>query len=152
MLCEDGTVGIGEAGVHGWLRPAETMVNTCKPYLVGKDPSKVEHHIQYLQRSSHFMGSVISGALSAIDIALWDIKGKRLGRPHPRADGREDAGQGALLHACQRGYGGGASARRRTGRAGRVHRGAFQRIWPGVLAAQVVLRVGRTRQLPAWRR
>ena len=59
--CEDGTVGIGEAGVHGWLRPAETMVNVCEPYLVGKDPSKVEHHIQYLQRSTreythHFMG------------------------------------------------------------------------------------------------
>ena len=34
--CEDGTVGIGEAGVHGWLRPAETMVNVCEPYLVGK--------------------------------------------------------------------------------------------------------------------
>jgi galactonate dehydratase len=79
--CEDGTVGIGEAGVHGWQRPTETMIKTMEPYLLGKDPSKIEHHFQFLYRNSHFMGSVVNGALSAIDIALWDIKGKRLGVP-----------------------------------------------------------------------
>src|SRR6476661_3404201 len=79
--CEDGTVGIGEGGVHGWQRPTKTMVETMAPYLLGQDPSKIEHHYQYLYRSSHFMGSVVQGALSAIDIALWDIKGKRLGVP-----------------------------------------------------------------------
>ena len=79
--CEDGTVGIGEAGVHGWQRPTETMLKTCEPYLLGKDPSRIEHHYQFLYRNSHFMGSIINGALSAIDIALWDIKGKRLGVP-----------------------------------------------------------------------
>lgn len=79
--CEDGTVGIGEGGVHGWQRPTETMVKVFEPYLLGKDPSKIEHHYQYLYRSSHFMGSVVQGGLSAIDIALWDIKGKRLGVP-----------------------------------------------------------------------
>ncbi|MSQ08290.1 MAG: galactonate dehydratase [Dehalococcoidia bacterium] len=79
--CEDGTVGIGEGGVHGWQRPTETMVKVMTPYLLGKDPSHIEHHYQYLYRSSHFMGSVVQGALSAIDIALWDIKGKRLGVP-----------------------------------------------------------------------
>ena len=79
--CEDGTVGIGEAGVHGWQRPTETMIRVCEPYLLGKDPARIEHHFQFLYRNSHFMGSVINGALSAIDIALWDIKGKRLGVP-----------------------------------------------------------------------
>ena len=48
------------------------------PALVGQDPARIEHHYQWLYRSSHFMGSVVQGALSAIDIALWDIKGKRL--------------------------------------------------------------------------
>ena len=81
IFCEDGTIGIGEAGVHGWQRPTETMVNTFEPYLKGQDPSRIEHHQQFLYRSSHFMGSVIQGALSAVDIALWDIKGKRLGAP-----------------------------------------------------------------------
>ena len=79
--CEDGTVGIGEGGVHGWQRPTETMVRVMEPYLLGKDPAQIEHHYQFLYRSSHFMGSVVQGALSAIDIALWDIKGKRLGVP-----------------------------------------------------------------------
>ncbi|MCE2458726.1 MAG: hypothetical protein J4G14_13090 [Dehalococcoidia bacterium] len=59
--CEDGTVGIGEGGVHGWQRPTKTMVETMEPYLLGQDPNKIEHHYQYLYRSSHFMGSVVQG-------------------------------------------------------------------------------------------
>ena len=81
IYCEDGTVGIGEGGVHGWQRPTQTMLEVMTPYLRGKDPSHIEHHYQWLYRSSHFMGSVVQGALSAIDIALWDIKGKRLDVP-----------------------------------------------------------------------
>ena len=81
IYCEDGTVGIGEGGVHGWQRPTKTMVDTMAEYLKGKNPNYIEHHYQWLYRSSHFMGSVVQGALSAIDIALWDIKGKRLGVP-----------------------------------------------------------------------
>ena len=79
--CEDGTIGIGEGGVHGWQRPTKTMLETMAPALVGQDPARIEHHYQWLYRSSHFMGSVVQGALSAIDIALWDIKGKRLDVP-----------------------------------------------------------------------
>jgi galactonate dehydratase len=79
--CEDGTVGIGEGGVHGWQRPTKTMVEVMTPYLLSKNPHHIEHHYQFLYRSSHFMGAVVQGALSAIDIALWDIKGKRLGVP-----------------------------------------------------------------------
>ena len=81
ITCEDGTVGIGESGVHGWQRPTKTMLEVMAAYLVGQDPARIEHHYQWLYRSSHFMGSVIQGALSALDIALWDIKGKRLGVP-----------------------------------------------------------------------
>jgi galactonate dehydratase len=57
------------------------MVEVMAPYLIGKDPHRIEHHYQFLYRSSHFMGAVVQGALSALDIALWDIKGKRLGVP-----------------------------------------------------------------------
>ncbi|MEC7880564.1 MAG: galactokinase, partial [Chloroflexota bacterium] len=56
IFCEDGTVGIGEGGVHGWQRPTQTMINTMSDYLIGKDPSLIEHHFQWLYRSSHFMG------------------------------------------------------------------------------------------------
>ena len=41
--CEDGTIGIGEGGVHGWQRPTKTMIETMEPYLIGKDPSLIEH-------------------------------------------------------------------------------------------------------------
>lgn len=78
---EDGSVGIGEGGVHGWQRPTNTMIEVMAKYLIGKDPDLIEHHYQYLYRSSHFMGSVVQGALSAIDIALWDLKGKRFQTP-----------------------------------------------------------------------
>ena len=81
IYCEDGTIGIGEGGVHGWQRPTKTMIEVMSEYLIGKNPHLIEHHYQWLYRSSHFMGSIVQGALSAIDIALWDIKGKRLSAP-----------------------------------------------------------------------
>jgi len=81
IYCEDGTIGIGEGGVHGWQRPTKTMIEVMSEYLIGKNPHLIEHHYQWLYRSSHFMGSIVQGALSAIDIALWDIKGKRLSVP-----------------------------------------------------------------------
>src|SRR6476620_5647280 len=57
----DGTVGIGEGGVHGWQRPTKTMVEVMTPYLLGKNPHHIEHHYQFLYRSSHFMGAVVQG-------------------------------------------------------------------------------------------
>jgi galactonate dehydratase len=57
------------------------MIDEMKSYLVGRDPSTIEHHAQALQRHSHFMGALVGGAISAIDIALWDIKAKRYGVP-----------------------------------------------------------------------
>lgn len=81
IQCDDGTVGIGEAGVHGWPQPTAAMVAAMGRYLIGKPSHLIEHHAQSLYRSSHFMGSVVAGAISAVDIALWDIKGKQLGVP-----------------------------------------------------------------------
>ena len=43
---------------------------------MGKDPLPIEHHWNVMLRANHFTGGAISGAVSAIDIALWDIKGK----------------------------------------------------------------------------
>ena len=48
---------------------------------IGEDPLRIEHHFQYFYRFSHFRGAAICAALSAIDIALWDIAGKHLGVP-----------------------------------------------------------------------
>ncbi|WP_036596370.1 mandelate racemase/muconate lactonizing enzyme family protein [Ottowia thiooxydans] len=81
VSCEDGTVGIGEAGVHAWPAATAAVIDSMARYLIGQDPSKIEHHTQLLHRNWHFMSSLVDGALSAINIALWDIQGKRLGVP-----------------------------------------------------------------------
>jgi len=77
----EGITGLGESGTWGFLEASQGAIETFKRYLVGQDPLRIEHHWQYLYRSTHFSGSAIMGALSAIDIALWDIAGKYFGVP-----------------------------------------------------------------------
>ena len=77
----EGITGLGESGAWGFLEASAGAVETFKRYLVGQDPLRREHHWQYLYRSTHFTGAAIMGALSAIDIALWDIAGKYFGVP-----------------------------------------------------------------------
>lgn len=76
-----GLVGLGESGAWGFLEASAAAVETFKRYLIGQDPLRIEHHWQYLYRWTHFRGAAIMGALSAIDIALWDIAGKHFGVP-----------------------------------------------------------------------
>lgn len=78
---DEGLVGLGESGAWGYLEASAAAVETFKRYLIGQDPLRIEHHWQYLYRWSHFRGAAIMGALSAIDIALWDIMGKYFGVP-----------------------------------------------------------------------
>lgn len=77
----EGITGLGESGTWGFLEASEKAVETFKRYLIGQDPLRIEHHWQYLYRSTHFSGSAIMGALSAVDVALWDIAGKYFGVP-----------------------------------------------------------------------
>ena len=84
-----GISGIGESGAWGHLEASEAAIIKFADYLTGKNPLQIEHHYQYLFRSSHFRGAAIYGALSAIDIALWDIAGKHFGVPvHQLLGGR----------------------------------------------------------------
>src|SRR5215204_3401305 len=76
-----GLVGTGESGAWGFQEASGQAVETFARYLVGQDPLRIEHHWQYLYRWTHFRGAAIMGALSAIDIALWDIAGKHYGVP-----------------------------------------------------------------------
>ncbi|MEJ2556377.1 MAG: galactonate dehydratase [Anaerolineae bacterium] len=78
---DKGISGLGESGAWGYLEASAAVVETFKRYLIGQDPLRIEHHWQYLYRWSHFRGAAIMGALSAIDIALWDIAGKYFGVP-----------------------------------------------------------------------
>lgn len=78
---DEGIVGLGESGAWGFLEASGAAVETFKRYLIGQDPLRIEHHWQYMYRWTHFRGAAVMGALSAIDIALWDIMGKYFGVP-----------------------------------------------------------------------
>ncbi|CEG21487.1 D-galactonate dehydratase [Planococcus massiliensis] len=81
VFTDEGVTGIGESGAWGFLDASREVVNSFKDYLIGKDPLRIEHHWQYMYRCFHFRGAAIMGALSAIDVALWDIAGKWFGVP-----------------------------------------------------------------------
>lgn len=81
ITTDEGIVGVGESGTWAFQDAAREAVNSFIPYLLGKDPLQIEHHWQYMYRSYHFRGAAIMGAISAIDIALWDIAGKYYGCP-----------------------------------------------------------------------
>jgi galactonate dehydratase len=76
-----GLHGIGEAGCWGALEAAEAAIAKFAGYLEGRDPGPIEHHWNVLHRDAYYQGAAINAAISAIDIALWDIKGKALGVP-----------------------------------------------------------------------
>ena len=76
-----GITGLGESGTWGHLEASQAALEKFAAYLVGEDPGRIEHHWNVMYRTAHFRGSAIMGALSAIDIALWDIKGKQHGVP-----------------------------------------------------------------------
>lgn len=76
-----GIVGLGEAGAWGYIDGVVGVLKKLEGYIIGQDPMRIEHHWQYMYRSMYFRGSILMSAISAIDIALWDIKGKALGVP-----------------------------------------------------------------------
>jgi galactonate dehydratase len=77
-----GLVGLGEPILEGRARTCAEAVNEIAPYLVGQDPRRVVHHWQAIYRHAFYRGGpILTSALSGIDQALWDIKGKALGVP-----------------------------------------------------------------------
>lgn len=78
---DDGTTGVGESTFFGWPAAAGVIAESFPSLLVGADPFDVEHLGLALYRSFSFWGMAISGAISAVDQALWDIKGKALDEP-----------------------------------------------------------------------
>jgi galactonate dehydratase len=77
-----GIVGLGEPVIEGRAATVATAVKEIEPYLVGKDPRQVVHHWQAIYRHAFYRGGpILTSALSGVDMALWDIKGKALGVP-----------------------------------------------------------------------
>lgn len=78
---DSGLVGTGECGAWGHLEAAKTAIEKFGDYLIGQDPGPIEHHWNVMQRFGWFRGAIAGGAISALDIALWDIKGQAAGLP-----------------------------------------------------------------------
>ncbi|MBT3267995.1 galactonate dehydratase [Candidatus Poribacteria bacterium] len=79
---DQGIYGIGEAGLTWQEGAVSETVLRLKRWLVGEDPFRTEHLWQVMFRGAFFPGgNVLSSAISAIDLALWDIKGKALDQP-----------------------------------------------------------------------
>lgn len=77
-----GITGYGDATNHFLPYAAEGTLKDLIPYLIGEDPERVEHLWQVCFRRRFMRGGPATGtAISAIDMALWDIKGKACGVP-----------------------------------------------------------------------
>jgi L-alanine-DL-glutamate epimerase-like enolase superfamily enzyme len=79
---DEGIYGVGEAGITGRELAVAGAIEHFKPILIGQDPGRIEHIWQLLFRGGFFPAQrILTSAMAAIDIALWDIKGKALGVP-----------------------------------------------------------------------
>ncbi len=78
----DGLTGWGEAVLEGHTATVMVCVKEMEEYLLGKDPERIEEIWTTLYRAGFYRGGgVMMSAISGIDQALWDIKGKRYGVP-----------------------------------------------------------------------
>jgi len=95
---DEGLWGVGEAGITRWGRSIEQAVAHLAERLVGQDPFSTEALWQLMFRGSFFPADkVVCSAISAIDIALWDIKGKAVGLPlYKLLGGRCGTGSSAI--------------------------------------------------------
>ena len=78
---DEGVAGWGEPIVEGRAETVRAAVEELSGCLIGRDPFRIEDHFQVLYRGFYRGGPVLTSAVSGIEQALWDIKGKALGVP-----------------------------------------------------------------------
>lgn len=79
---DEGICGWGEPVIEGKASTVEACVREMMPYVIGRDPREIEDIFQVLYRGAFYRGgAIISSAISGIEQALWDIKGKIYGMP-----------------------------------------------------------------------
>lgn len=79
---DQGLYGWGEPSLEGRAETVKAAVEELADYLIGKDPLQIEDHWQVMYRAGFYRGGpVLMSAISGIDQALWDIKGKFYNTP-----------------------------------------------------------------------
>ena len=82
IVTDEGIYGIGDGTVNGREKAVVAYLEHIVPTLIGKDPMRLEDIWQYLYRGAYWRrGPITMAAISAIDMALWDIKGKAANMP-----------------------------------------------------------------------
>jgi galactonate dehydratase len=82
LSTDEGIVGWGEPIVEGRVATTRAAVEEVGELVVGRDPFAIEDHFQVMWRGGFYRGGpVLCSALSGIEQALWDIKGRALGVP-----------------------------------------------------------------------
>jgi mannonate dehydratase len=83
IVTDVGAYGLGDATLNGReLAVASYLEEHVIPCLIGRDPSQIEDIWQYLYRGAYWRGGPVTmTAIGAVDMALWDIKGKALNTP-----------------------------------------------------------------------
>ncbi|MFE5321020.1 galactonate dehydratase [Paenibacillus sp. NPDC056579] len=82
VTTDDGIVGWGEPIVEGKADTVRAAVEEMSEFLIGRDPGHIEDLWQVLYRGGFYRGGpILTSAISGIEQALWDIKGKSLGVP-----------------------------------------------------------------------
>ncbi len=82
VLTDEHLSGVGEAYRVGPDEAVEQVVHYFKDWLIGQDPTRIEHLWRILYNGSRFPGgSIVNAAISGIEIALWDLKAKAHGVP-----------------------------------------------------------------------
>ena len=82
METDEGLTGWGEAVLEGRAATVAACVGELRDYVLGKDPSRIEDIWNTLYRAGFYRGGgILMSAISGIDQALWDIKGKALNVP-----------------------------------------------------------------------
>lgn len=81
VYTDEGIVGVGEGGNWGFRESMVGAIHRMEEPLIGQDPLRIEYLDSELYSRFKFGGTSIAAAISAIDIALWDIKGKYFNVP-----------------------------------------------------------------------